>query len=73
MAQRRYRTRKHLVEAEKSVIAWLVALERGRRTGDFDLIRRANAELARLGVTVTFASSSDPMQTTDLGSSEDRS
>ena len=72
MAKRHNRTKRR-IPAGESVVAWVAALERGRQTGDFELIRRANAELARLGVTVTFASSPVPEQPTDLGSLEDRS
>jgi hypothetical protein len=32
---------------------WLLLWDRGRRTGDFDLARRAKRELERLGVRVS--------------------
>jgi hypothetical protein len=33
---------------------WLLLLERGRRTGDFELAARAKRELERLGIYVTY-------------------
>lgn len=33
---------------------WLLLLERGRQTGDFDLAVRAKRELERLGVFVSY-------------------
>jgi hypothetical protein len=33
---------------------WFLLLERGKRTGDFELAARAKRELARLGVIVTY-------------------
>lgn len=33
---------------------WMLLLERGRQTGDFELAARAKRELARLGVYVTY-------------------
>jgi len=38
-------------------LVWLLLLERGRRTGDFELAARAKRELARLGVFVTYRQS----------------
>lgn len=35
-----------------AVVVWIAVLERGRRARDFDLIRRANEELDRLGVHI---------------------
>ncbi len=35
-------------------IVWLLLLERGRRTGDFELAAQSKRELARLGVYVTY-------------------
>ncbi len=35
-------------------LAWLLLLERGRQSGDFELAARARRELARLGITVTY-------------------
>jgi hypothetical protein len=35
-------------------LVWLLLLERGRRTGDFELAARAKWELARLGVRVAY-------------------
>ncbi len=35
-------------------VVWLLLLERGRRTGDFELAARAKQELARLGILVTY-------------------
>jgi hypothetical protein len=33
---------------------WLLLLERGRQTGDFELAARAKRELERLGITITY-------------------
>ena len=38
---------------EDSAAVWVALLERGRSTGNFSLIQRANRELERLGVCVT--------------------
>jgi hypothetical protein len=35
-------------------LTWLLLLERGRQTGDFELAARAKRELERLGVRVTY-------------------
>jgi len=35
-------------------IVWLLLLERGRRTGDFQLAARAKRELERLGIRVSY-------------------
>jgi hypothetical protein len=35
-------------------VVWLLLLERGRRTGDFELAARAKRELKRLGIHVTY-------------------
>jgi hypothetical protein len=35
-------------------LVWLLLLERGRRTGDFELAARAQRELARLGIRVIY-------------------
>ena len=35
-------------------LIWLLLLERGRQTGDFELAARAKRELKRLGVRVTY-------------------
>jgi len=35
-------------------IVWLLLLERGRQSGDFELAARAKNELARLGIRVTY-------------------
>jgi hypothetical protein len=35
-------------------VVWLLLLERGRRTGDFELAARAKRELERLGIRVTY-------------------
>jgi hypothetical protein len=35
-------------------IVWLLLLERGRRTDNFDLAAMARRELARLGITVRY-------------------
>jgi hypothetical protein len=35
-------------------VAWLLLLERGRRTGDFELAASAQRELARLGIRVSY-------------------
>ena len=35
-------------------LTWLLLLERGRRTGDFELAARAKRELERLGIRVTY-------------------
>jgi hypothetical protein len=35
-------------------VVWLLLLERGRQTGDFELATRAQKELERLGITVTY-------------------
>jgi hypothetical protein len=35
-------------------LVWLLLLERGRQSGDFDLAAKAKRELARLGVRVSF-------------------
>jgi hypothetical protein len=35
-------------------IVWLLLLERGRQTCDFELAARARRELSRLGITVTY-------------------
>ncbi len=35
-------------------LTWLLLLERGRQSGDFDLAARARRELARMGITVTY-------------------
>jgi hypothetical protein len=35
-------------------LVWLLLLERGRQTGDFDIAARAKRELERLGVFVTY-------------------
>jgi hypothetical protein len=35
-------------------VIWLPLLERGRRTGDFELAARAQQELARLGIRVRY-------------------
>ena len=35
-------------------LVWLLLLERGRRTGDFELAARARRELARLGIRVSY-------------------
>ena len=35
-------------------VLWLLLLERGRRTGDFELAARAKRELERLGIRVTY-------------------
>ena len=42
------------------MVVWVAALERGRQTGDFELIRRATDELARLGVLLTFLADRRP-------------
>lgn len=36
-------------------VVWLLLLERGRQTGDFDLAARAKRELERLGIRVTYS------------------
>ena len=33
---------------------WLAIIEEARLTGNFELIQKANQELARLGVTISF-------------------
>ena len=48
MSQRQPR---HPSEAD-TIVVWVAILERGRRTKDFELIRRANEELDRLGVFI---------------------
>jgi hypothetical protein len=35
-------------------VIWLLLLERGRRTGDFDLAARARSELERLGIRIVY-------------------
>ena len=35
-------------------VVWLLLLERGRRTGDFELATRAQRELERLGIKVRY-------------------
>jgi hypothetical protein len=35
-------------------VVWLLLLERGRQTGDFELAARAKRELARLGIRVSY-------------------
>jgi len=35
-------------------VVWLLLLERGRRTGDFELAARAKRELARLGIRLIY-------------------
>lgn len=40
-------------------VVWLLLLERGRRTGDFDLAARAKRELDRLGIRVTYGRPKD--------------
>ncbi len=39
---------------EDSATAWVAVLERARSAGDFELMQRANRELERLGVKITF-------------------
>lgn len=36
-------------------LTWMLLLERGRQTGDFQLAARAKRELERLGVRVTYS------------------
>jgi hypothetical protein len=36
-------------------IVWLLLLERGRRTGDFELAARAQRALRELGIRVTYS------------------
>ncbi len=38
-----------------TVVVWVAALERGLRTHDFELIRKANEQLDRLGVHLCIA------------------
>jgi hypothetical protein len=38
----------------EDVTTWLLLLERGRRTNDYELAGRAQAELRRLGVRVSY-------------------
>jgi hypothetical protein len=35
-------------------VVWLLLLERGRRTGDFEMAAHAKRELERLGIFVTY-------------------
>jgi hypothetical protein len=35
-------------------VVWLLLLERGRQTGDFELAARAKRELERLGIRVSY-------------------
>lgn len=35
------------------IVVWVAVLERGRRTRDSALVRRAHTELARLGVRIS--------------------
>lgn len=35
-------------------LVWMLLLERGRRTGDFELAAQAKRELDRLGIKVTY-------------------
>ena len=35
-------------------IVWMLLLERGRRTGDFELAAHAKAELERLGIRISY-------------------
>jgi hypothetical protein len=35
-------------------LVWLLLLERGRKTGDFELAARAKRELERLGIRVIY-------------------
>ena len=35
-------------------VVWLLLLERGRQSGDFELAARAKRELERLGIRVTY-------------------
>ena len=37
-------------------VVWMAVLQRGRKQGDFALIRRAHRELGQIGVKVTFRS-----------------
>jgi hypothetical protein len=41
-------------ERDDPIVVWMLLLERGRRTGDFELAARAQRELARLGVRVIY-------------------
>jgi hypothetical protein len=41
-------------DAENDPVVWLLLLERGRQTGDFELAARAKRELERLGVFVSY-------------------
>ena len=47
------------IRAEDSAAAWVAVLERGRLASDFSLIRKATAELERLGVQITFGGARD--------------
>ncbi len=42
------------IEDTDDTTVWLLLLERGRRTGDYELAARAQRELERLGVRVTY-------------------
>lgn len=42
------------MDTDDDITTWLLLLERGRRSGDFDLAARAKRELERLGVRVTY-------------------
>ena len=41
-------------------LVWLLLLERGRQTGNFDLAARAKRELALLGIRVSYRRPSQP-------------
>lgn len=49
----------HPFNAINSPTAWFCALERGRHNGNPDLMKRAIAELARLGVVVNYTEPMD--------------
>jgi hypothetical protein len=40
---------------ENDPVVWMLLLERGRRTGDFELAGKAQRELAKLGVEVHYS------------------
>lgn len=47
---------------EDSTTAWFAVLERARITRDHDLAEKAQRQLDRLGVTVTFSEAASPVQ-----------
>ncbi len=53
-------TKTHERRAEDSPAAWFVVLDRARLDNDFELAAKAQRELRRLGVKVTFTRQGAP-------------